>query len=62
MELDPSENRHFDHGYAVTSHSAQGLTSKVFFTRVFLNDETRSRARIMGVAPSPLDYALFASK
>lgn len=27
VELDPSENRHFDHGYAVTSHSAQGLTA-----------------------------------
>jgi hypothetical protein len=34
--------------------------SKVFFTRVFLNAETRFRARLMGVEPSALDYALFA--
>ena len=28
IEFNPSEHRHFDHGYAVTSHSAQGLTSE----------------------------------
>jgi len=33
VELDPLENRHFDHGYAVTSHSAQGLTAD----RVLIN-------------------------
>ena len=33
VELNPSENRHFDHGYAVTSHSAQGLTAD----RVLIN-------------------------
>jgi conjugative relaxase-like TrwC/TraI family protein len=27
LEFDPVEHRHFDHGYAVTSHSAQGLTA-----------------------------------
>ena len=27
ISFDPSENRHFDHGYAVTSHSSQGLTT-----------------------------------
>jgi conjugative relaxase-like TrwC/TraI family protein len=31
-----SENRHFDHGYAVTSHSSQGLTSE----RVLVNMDT----------------------
>jgi ATP-dependent exoDNAse (exonuclease V) alpha subunit len=25
ISFDPTEHRHFDHGYAVTSHSAQGL-------------------------------------
>ncbi len=34
--------------------------SKVFFTRAFLNEETRGRARVMGVQPSALDYAVFA--
>jgi conjugative relaxase-like TrwC/TraI family protein len=27
VEFDPAEHRHFDHGYAVTSHSSQGLTA-----------------------------------
>ena len=34
--LDPAEHRHFDHGYAVTSHSAQGLTAE----RVLVNADT----------------------
>ena len=36
VEVNPSENRHFDHGYAVTSHSAQGLTAD----RVLINVDT----------------------
>ncbi len=32
----PTEQRHFDHGYAVTSHSAQGLTAE----RVLVNADT----------------------
>src|SRR5690606_15678809 len=35
--------------------------SKVFFTRVFLEGYEPSRAKKMGVKPSPLDYALFAA-
>lgn len=27
IEFNPGEHRHFDHGYAVTSHSSQGLTA-----------------------------------
>jgi conjugative relaxase-like TrwC/TraI family protein len=34
--FDPVEHRHFDHGYAVTSHSAQGLTAE----RVLVNADT----------------------
>jgi conjugative relaxase-like TrwC/TraI family protein len=34
--FDPTEHRHFDHGYAVTSHSAQGLTAE----RVLVNADT----------------------
>jgi len=33
ITFDPSEMRHFDHGYAVTSHSSQGLTAE----RVLVN-------------------------
>ena len=36
MSFDPREMRHFDHGYAVTSHSSQGLTSD----RVLVNMDT----------------------
>jgi conjugative relaxase-like TrwC/TraI family protein len=36
VEFDPTEHRHFDHGYAVTSHSAQGLTAE----RVLVNADT----------------------
>jgi ATP-dependent exoDNAse (exonuclease V) alpha subunit len=36
ITFDPHEMRHFDHGYAVTSHSSQGLTSH----RVLVNMDT----------------------
>lgn len=35
--------------------------SKVFFTRTFLREDNRTRARLMGVNPNPLDYALFTA-
>jgi conjugative relaxase-like TrwC/TraI family protein len=36
ISFDPAEHRHFDHGYAVTSHSSQGLTAE----RVLVNADT----------------------
>jgi len=36
VEFDAQEHRHFDHGYAVTSHSSQGLTAE----RVLVNAAT----------------------
>jgi conjugative relaxase-like TrwC/TraI family protein len=36
IEFDPSEHRHLDHGYAVTSHSSQGLTAE----RVLVHADT----------------------
>jgi hypothetical protein len=36
IEFDSSEHRHFDHGYAVTSHSSQGLTAE----RVLIHADT----------------------
>lgn len=36
VAFNPVEHRHFDHGYAVTSHSAQGLTAE----RVLINADT----------------------
>src|SRR5579863_9267701 len=36
MEFNPKEHRHLDHGYAVTSHSSQGLTAE----RVLVHADT----------------------
>jgi len=36
IEFNPNEHRHLDHGYAVTSHSAQGLTAE----RVLVHADT----------------------
>jgi ATP-dependent exoDNAse (exonuclease V) alpha subunit len=36
VEFNSHDNRHFDHGYAVTSHSSQGLTAE----RVLVNADT----------------------
>lgn len=36
VSFDPKEMRHFDHGYALTSHSSQGITSH----RVLVNMDT----------------------
>jgi ATP-dependent exoDNAse (exonuclease V) alpha subunit len=36
IEFDSKEHRHFDHGYAVSSHSSQGLTAE----RVLVNADT----------------------
>jgi conjugative relaxase-like TrwC/TraI family protein len=38
VTFDPSHVRHFDHGYAVTSHSSQGLTAD----RVLVNVDTHA--------------------
>jgi len=37
ITFDATEMRHFDHGYAVTSHSSQGLTAD----RVLVNMDTK---------------------
>ena len=37
IEFNAIEHRHFDHGYAVTSHSSQGLTAE----RVLVHADTR---------------------
>jgi ATP-dependent exoDNAse (exonuclease V) alpha subunit len=36
LEFNGTEHRHFDHGYAITSHSAQGLTAE----RVLIHADT----------------------
>jgi ATP-dependent exoDNAse (exonuclease V) alpha subunit len=43
VRFDANEMRHFDHGYAVTSHSSQGLTSE----RVLVNMDTEVHPELM---------------
>jgi conjugative relaxase-like TrwC/TraI family protein len=43
VTFDPREMRHFDHGYAVTSHSSQGLTA----ARVLVNMDTDVHPELM---------------
>jgi len=43
VTFDPCEMRHFDHGYAVTSHSSQGLTSE----RVLVNMDTEMHSNLI---------------
>lgn len=43
ITFDPREMRHFDHGYAVTSHSSQGITSE----RVLVNMDTNVYSQLM---------------
>ena len=43
VNFDPARMRHFDHGYAVTSHSSQGLTEN----RVIVNMDTNAPAQLL---------------
>ena len=43
IRIDPRQFRHLDYGYAVTSHSAQGLTCD----RVLVNADTRESLRLL---------------
>jgi hypothetical protein len=43
ISIDPRKFRHLDYGYAVTSHSAQGLTCD----RVLVNADTRESLRLL---------------
>jgi ATP-dependent exoDNAse (exonuclease V) alpha subunit len=43
ISFDPNLMRHFDHGYAVTSHSSQGLTTE----RVLVNMDTTTHPELI---------------
>src|SRR5208283_3783135 len=62
VTFDPAEMRHFDHGYAVTSHSSQGLTSE----RVLVHADTsvhpdllNSRFAYVSISRASHDATLF---
>lgn len=64
ITFDPLDIRHFDHGYAVTSHSAQGLTAE----RVLINVDTtvhpeliNSRFAYVAVSRGSDDARLFTN-
>jgi ATP-dependent exoDNAse (exonuclease V) alpha subunit len=62
LTFDPGKNRHFEHGYAVTSHSSQGLTAD----RVLVNvdqtahpDLVNSRFAYVSISRGALDARLY---
>jgi conjugative relaxase-like TrwC/TraI family protein len=62
VEFKPAEHRHFDHGYAVTSHGAQGLTAE----RVLVHADTsvhpdllNSRFGYVSISRASHDATLF---
>ena len=62
LEFNAGEHRHFDHGYAVTSHSSQGLTTE----RVLVNADTgvhpdllNSRFGYVSISRASRDALLF---
>lgn len=64
ITFDPRKMGHFDHGYAVTSHSSQGLTSE----RVLVNMDTNvhpdlinSRFAYVSVSRASFDAQLFTN-
>lgn len=62
IEFDPNNHRHLDHGYAVTSHSSQGLTAE----RVLVHADTsvhpdllNSRFAYVSISRASHDATLF---
>jgi ATP-dependent exoDNAse (exonuclease V) alpha subunit len=62
VHFNAAENRHFDHGYAVTSHSSQGLTA----ARVLINIDSaahpqliNSRFAYVAVSRASLDAEIY---
>jgi ABC-type cobalamin/Fe3+-siderophores transport system ATPase subunit len=64
VSFDPHQMRHFDHGYAVTSHSSQGLTAE----RVLVNIDTQvhpdlinSRFAYVSISRAAYDTQVFTN-
>ena len=65
VQFNATEHPHFDHGYAVTSHSSQGLTAD----RVLINIDTtvnpqliNSRFAYVAVSRASLDAEIYTDK
>jgi ATP-dependent exoDNAse (exonuclease V) alpha subunit len=65
VELDPPKHPHFDHGYAMTSHSSQGQTAdRVLIhvdTELGAKDLLNSRMAYVSVSRGSYDAQLFAN-
>jgi ATP-dependent exoDNAse (exonuclease V) alpha subunit len=62
IEFKASEHRHFDHGYALTSHSSQGLTAERVLVHADTNvhpDLLNSRFGYVSISRASQDAALF---
>ena len=64
IEFNPIEHRHLDHGYAVTSHSSQGLTAE----RVLVHGDTsvhpdllNSRFAYVSISRASLDAKIYTN-
>ncbi|MGA2358762.1 MAG: MobF family relaxase [Terriglobales bacterium] len=64
VQFNASEHRHFDHGYAVTSHSSQGLTAE----RVLIHADTsvhpdllNSRFGYVSISRASLDAKIYTN-
>jgi conjugative relaxase-like TrwC/TraI family protein len=64
IEFNTTEHRHFDHGYAVTSHSSQGLTAE----RVLVHADTsvhpdllNSRFAYVSISRASLDAEIYTN-
>ena len=64
IEFNASDHRHFDHGYAVTSHSSQGLTAE----RVLVHGDTsvhpdllNSRFAYVSISRASLDARIYTN-
>jgi ATP-dependent exoDNAse (exonuclease V) alpha subunit len=64
IEFNPNEHRHLDHGYAVTSHSSQGLTAE----RVLVHADTsvhpdllNSRFGYVSISRASLDAKIYTN-
>jgi ATP-dependent exoDNAse (exonuclease V) alpha subunit len=64
IEFNPNDHRHLDHGYAVTSHSSQGLTAE----RVLVHGDTsvhpdllNSRFAYVSISRASLDARIYTN-
>jgi ATP-dependent exoDNAse (exonuclease V) alpha subunit len=64
VTFDPREMRHFDHGYAVTSHSSQGLTSERVLVNMDMNvhpELISSRFAYVSISRASHDAQIFTN-